>query len=528
MLLVIAGTLQSDPAAAQSSTDNAPAEEGAQLAVYLPLASSGSSTGEPEANPISVSVTTDASRLVTATIPIEGGVISATAANGTHFTLTIPADALLSDEEIMMTPLDNVSGIPLSAGLVAGVQLAPDGLRFIRPATLTIEAAPAVEAGLQAIGFGYQQSGDEFHLRPITASDNRFTLELMHFSGYGVTAGTEAEIETQATEHEPSALDDAFMQRVGAELGIPVGIKEVYQFILTKYLLPGQEGDLAALENGLFYFQTWLRVVEEKGLEREFSELIDDGWKQLLTGIGNAVDQGYTACKHGDASQVVKVLRWVRITRMLPELPRQEWISDYYLNTYMIPDAARCATFTMDFDSTVVREAPNQPGMGQAHDSHLRAENIRVRFDINGRLAAPSQAPLIYQSFNLAGTIPGCTPRLETTNATFNLVDARLNLNYAPGGSPKISVKFNPGRPYETVTHQCPHNYTLVISLDFWHIGFWRIHVPEWTADKLYAELKQWRFVGKSLYAELIVERPSNDGLYYRGTTWMVLAHAPE
>jgi hypothetical protein len=318
------------------------------------------------------------------------------------------------------------------------------------------------------------------------------------------------------------------MQRLSVKLGKPVWIEEIYQYIRTEHLLPGQEGDLAELEKGLFYFQAWLRLVEKLGLEYEHSKLIDDGWEQLLTGIGNVVDQGYTACKHGDASQVVKVMRWVRITRMLPWLPRQEWISDHYLDTYMIPDAERCATFTMDFDSAVVREAPNQQGMGMAHDSHLRAENIRVQFNINGRLAAPSQAPLIYQSFNLAGTIPGCTPHLEKTNATFKLADARLNLNFGPGGSPKISMKFNPGRPHETVTHVCPHNVKYVHSPDFWHVGWWRLHVPEWSADKMNAEFKQWRFVGTKLYAELIMERESNDNLYFTGTTWMVLAHAPE
>lgn len=528
LLLVIAGLLQPYPAAAQSSGNNAPTEEGAQLAVYLPLAASGKAAGQPEANPLSVSVTADASRAVTVTIPIEGGVISATAANGTHFILTIPADALLSDEEIVMTPLDGVSGMPLRAGLVAGVQLAPDGLRLFRTATLAIEAAPAVDEGLQTIGFGYQQSGDDFHLRPINVSDNRFTLEVMHFSGYGISAGTEEEIYTQATEREPSVFDDAFIQRVAAELAVPVGLREVYQYILTQYLLPGQEGNLAAMENGLFYFQTWLHVIEEKGLESEFSDLIDDGWKQLMIGIGETVDRAYLACKEKDASQVVKLLRWVRITRILPELPRQEWISDRYLNNEMIPQAMRCATFTMDFDSTVVRDEPNRPPLGVAHDSHLRAENIRVQFDINGRLAAPSQAPLIYESFNLAGVMPGCISQKQTTNATFKLVDARLNLNYGPGGSPKLSVKFNPGRPYETVTHDCPGDLNLVFSPDFWHVGFWRIHVPEWTADRLYAEFKQWRFNGTRNYAEVIIERPSNDGLFYQGTTWMVLAHAPE
>ena len=57
-----------------------------------------------------------------------GATITATGADGTRYTLTIPANALLARQVIKVTPPTTIGGLPLSGGLVGAVQLAPDGL----------------------------------------------------------------------------------------------------------------------------------------------------------------------------------------------------------------------------------------------------------------------------------------------------------------------------------------------------------------------------------------------------------------
>ncbi len=59
--------------------------------------------------------------------------MSVTAQDGTKYTLTMPKDALLSAVDVTMTPVDAITGLPLTKGLVAAVQLEPHGLQLKSP-----------------------------------------------------------------------------------------------------------------------------------------------------------------------------------------------------------------------------------------------------------------------------------------------------------------------------------------------------------------------------------------------------------
>ena len=90
----------------------------------------------PPPAPPSVAPRLDDANAATERIGREGGTVSATGADGATYTLAIPAGALISDEDITLTPVGAVDGLPFSGGLAGAVQLAPDGLRLFEPATL--------------------------------------------------------------------------------------------------------------------------------------------------------------------------------------------------------------------------------------------------------------------------------------------------------------------------------------------------------------------------------------------------------
>jgi hypothetical protein len=66
----------------------------------------------------------------------EDTVLEVKDASGLTWKLTIPANGLLSEETITMTPLKDVKDA--NGRELSGVLLEPDGLKFIIPATLTI------------------------------------------------------------------------------------------------------------------------------------------------------------------------------------------------------------------------------------------------------------------------------------------------------------------------------------------------------------------------------------------------------
>lgn len=118
---------------------------------------------------------------VTATIGADGGTIRAEA-DGTAWTLDVPAGALDAPVAITMTPVElaDLDG-PLD-GLGLGVLLGPDGLVFEPPATLTAVGYPD---DALALGLVWSASGPVAWQAPGGAGD-RWTLEIPHFSGGGL------------------------------------------------------------------------------------------------------------------------------------------------------------------------------------------------------------------------------------------------------------------------------------------------------------------------------------------------------
>ena len=149
---------------------------------------------DPTEPPIDLAVTTECDTTVTATIPLEGGQIVATGADGTVYTLTIPDDALLAETTISMTPVAAVAGLPTSGEVTYAVQLEPSGLELYDFATLTIEPVDELPIDEQ-IPFGYEGSGEGMFVALPALDDPGITIRILHFSGYGVTKGLLADME---------------------------------------------------------------------------------------------------------------------------------------------------------------------------------------------------------------------------------------------------------------------------------------------------------------------------------------------
>ena len=139
-----------------------------------PTARSGSPRPPPEVpdfpldpDPITVDPDPDEARAVSETIydTTQSTTIKATGADGTTYTLVIPAGALVGPETITLTPLAKVDDLPLSGGLEAAVELEPHGLVLLKQATLTIDS-PSLGPIAQQTPFYFHEGGEDFHLYP--------------------------------------------------------------------------------------------------------------------------------------------------------------------------------------------------------------------------------------------------------------------------------------------------------------------------------------------------------------------------
>ena len=113
-----------------------------------------------------VSFQEDTTRSVSGTITATGGgSLSATAADGTAFTLEVPPGAILQDEDITMTPVRESGSFPFAGGLSAGVNLKPAGLLLFEGATLLIHK-PSSIARSEETAVAWNGSGEDFYLFP--------------------------------------------------------------------------------------------------------------------------------------------------------------------------------------------------------------------------------------------------------------------------------------------------------------------------------------------------------------------------
>ena len=149
---------------------------------------------DPAAVPVDLALTLDNAGAVEAVIPIEGGSVSTTGADGTVYTLDIPANALLTETSIGLTPVASVGGLPFGGQQTYAVQLSPDGLFLYSPAVLTIVPAQPIPPGEQ-LPFGYEADGRDVILAQPVIGSTDIQISVPHFSGSGVTRGLLADIE---------------------------------------------------------------------------------------------------------------------------------------------------------------------------------------------------------------------------------------------------------------------------------------------------------------------------------------------
>lgn len=120
-----------------------------------------------------------------ATVGPEGGSVTATADDGTAYSLSIPAGALDAPTSVALYPVASLTGLPSGTSLRAGVQFAPEGLRLVMPARLTITLPSGDAATVGAVG--WDGDADRLHDALAVGTGHSVTMSVFHFSGVGLT-----------------------------------------------------------------------------------------------------------------------------------------------------------------------------------------------------------------------------------------------------------------------------------------------------------------------------------------------------
>jgi len=237
-----------------------------------------------DSTPLNVEPVTDEDNRYSDTIGPEGGQLITLDAAGNTYTLMVPKGALGFPEQLSMTPLSDLKGMPFKKGLNVGVQLEPEGTFFIKPVEL--EIAFAKPPDLNSITpFDYTGKGQDFTSTSLERKPGHFVFVLNHFSGVGFGNSTEAErvaelvrqpvrAEERINKLAQEQLQPLHNRAVQADaLGQPIpeedqdaaveAMSRAIEAYKTEVLVPLHDAAIQSCTAGTLYIQTVL------GLDRQ-------------------------------------------------------------------------------------------------------------------------------------------------------------------------------------------------------------------------------------------------------------------
>ena len=351
----------------------------------------GQTPGSPPAsgggNSRSITPALDGAHAATGTIGHDGGTLTATGADGSTYTLTLPAGALAGDIAITLTPVSSIAGLPLSGGSAAAVDIAPDGLALMQPATLAINPAAAPAVADQR-GFSWHDDpGHEVYLRGLEPKAP-IEMQLEHFSGYGVGSGTPTASWTPSRtldQLEQDLVQTLIAERarvLAGEAPNPAVMDQYFDTLVAAYdqrvkpRMQAAETDdelaTSAIQLGYGWAHEAAILGSAESPDPRFASRMAEVEASVRRILSNAFDKAYAKCMAGEPAYAQRLVGFERWSQILG---------------YGLPDGVARARECLSFELTV--DAMVDAHVGWAtFEEHVVVDRLPIRIgdqDFTGR-----------------------------------------------------------------------------------------------------------------------------------------------
>lgn len=433
----------------------------------------------PTPNPLTVAARFDAGRAAAASIGPAGGSITAIGADGTSYTLSVPPEALVHTEAITLTPVAAIDGMPFAATDVRAVRIAPEGLLFIEPATLTF-APPVVPAGPQ-VGFAFQGAGAEFHLRSLLgggeaplAQTGAPALSVTSARSYGA-APAPGPVQlaplvrrapsnpSDAFEHTYNAAVDKALSATARRLLLVSQLRDEYDYFLSVQLEGSPERfdiDVAARS----YIDWRARA---GGVEELLRDRISKANLLLGEALRKAGELASERCSQGRPAQGFALQRYMAYAKRFGLVNTRAALEERL---------SKCWVFEVVFQSR----------MDQASDGVSALYELRSKVELAYRPGSGivGVAPLTWQRFDIGPLGPGCVKAITAFESSAFLAEgAGLGLTLTPVSrtSPNVSfqLSYEVGEPTVKWTVTCPEQPSVPFSSPLWWVMYGEFHRDE-------------------------------------------------
>ncbi len=344
----------------------------------------------------SVSPVRDVARTATAELDQEGGSIVAHGADGSTFTLDFPPYSLDGPRTITMIPVSRIDRLPYSGGLIAGVELEPDGLRLGVPATLTIETATPGPPN-ETVPYEYGRGGENLTNALRLLDTPAIAIPVFHFSGYGAAHGSPADNDhTGPGPLDPYISEYAshlFQEILGLitreqlrEYAIDIFVRafnEAIQPLLQRASESCDKSEIGFATETAFKF---VRTMQLYGL----AEDIRTGWitpavTELVIGVLESCGQkAFDRCvMRNDPFEATLLLYIARQLQILG-------VENDFLTSFAEGQAIEtCLRFELDFQGKVTEETTSR-GVSYTQRLRYRSQHVPLRLNLSNPYARTS------------------------------------------------------------------------------------------------------------------------------------------
>jgi hypothetical protein len=446
-------------------------------------------------DPINLTATPDDSHQATAVIPVEGGTLTATGADGTTYTLDIPGDALLAETEISLTPMQSLEGLPFGEGTASAVQMSPDGLSFNNFVTLTITPAQPIPLDEQIL-FDFEADGQALGLALPVLDPNIIQIQLLHFSGAGVTKGLLADTEPERRRLGGSeearlhtAMSAVFQEARQNDETVEWVVDKLQGYILEfidKVVKPRIEAADKSCANARLALKTIVGI-EHYTVLLGMGEYFSSEMARLSDIAGEVcLKEEYELCveKH-IVHRIVYV--WHSMLRQVELNGGDVSVIEQKGKEYI----EKCQRFDLEFESTAVTEKD-----GGSFESIVKAK-IPLRAKVEGlKVTIEGESALVNESYEVK--LPGCKTNPSRGGATFTVLglDFVIPDSMATGLGTvfDLKLKYDPGTTTESVAVDC-QGLKMTFPGVLWTEAFHATHKSDFGSATI------WKILGGELYA---------------------------
>jgi hypothetical protein len=478
----------------------------------------------PTPNPLTVVATADPARAASARIGAAGGTLEATGADGTRYTLSVPPEALLYSEVITLTPVAAIAGMPFTASALHAVSIAPEGLAFIDPATLTITPLAAPTAP-RTVGFAFQGAGSEFHLRSrlgtsgpgLAQAGGTSSLSVATARSYGTAdIGDDSDLLAPLVRNPPSdPLDAAEHVQESRSLAERAPAGFVAYVLRVRPQLEAAVADPGQVDSAAQTYIAWRTQLKPQ--EDLFRDQISEANLLLGEALRKAGALASERCNEGRPAQGFALQRYMGYAKRFALVNTRAALEERL---------KKCWVFELTFDATLSATIPG------SIDSDQVLSSFTMRFDsASGRIIGSGEAAwgqIIHTQPDSSGQ--QCVQSITTSPSTFDAATGERGLTLSPVSrtSPDINLAltYDPGRPSGMVTWACERGVVVTYDLALWRDRYQAFHLDELAGADFVATKSEP--AASSILWEYQQSRPVGDGISVIEQTMLTIEHKPE